>query len=225
VSRREMMEDSVQATGDTILCPTLRQAVIDVAEELVGAQREFWEYQGSDRFDVQHSIALMQRRDGLLGRLAEALATLHGPVTVEAPPFGSVQDFLGWLNRAAHPIAGPNYVPLHDLETDFSEIVVVCYAGAAERAAAIVKYFLVGPFAGEEYGHTVTPLSEGRALVRVRTDSTKSRRDDYYEVLEELWDMLSEGTPVRKTDKAGPGTKGTRKHEGLGLDFYLAFGI
>lgn len=54
----------------------------------------------------------------------------------------------------------------------------------------------------------------------VSADTTKGRAyrhlDDRFE--EKLPGMIAEGSPVRKTDKAGPGTAGTRLVEGFGDD-------
>jgi hypothetical protein len=51
---------------------------------------------------------------------------------------------------------------------------------------------------------------------------TKSSRDDLGMGLEDfeeaLPQILSEGSPIRKTDRSGPGTKGTRLVEGFGAD-------
>jgi len=49
-------------------------------------------------------------------------------------------------------------------------------------------------------------------------DSTKSRRDDpdYFEAFEKALLYINEGTPVRTTNRAGIGTKGTRLVEGIG---------
>ena len=42
-------------------------------------------------------------------------------------------------------------------------------------------------------------------------------------VLPGLWDMLRDGSPIRKTDRAGVGTKGTRAVEGVDGACWVAF--
>lgn len=60
----------------------------------------------------------------------------------------------------------------------------------------------------------------GKAAVLVSTDNTKSagRKSMFDEFEEGLEPTLQEGSPIRKTDRAGEGTKGTRLIEGFGDD-------
>ncbi len=59
-------------------------------------------------------------------------------------------------------------------------------------------------------------------IVFWQADTTKTVRDDvtdgWRDFLATLPRMVREGTPVRKTDRAGANTKGTRLVEGLGSD-------
>lgn len=58
------------------------------------------------------------------------------------------------------------------------------------------------------------PIRDSHRSFLVHADSTKTARDDVgvglYEFQEYLPQIMNEGTPVRKTDRAGEGTKGTR---------------
>jgi hypothetical protein len=82
-----------------------------------------------------------------------------------------------------------------------------------------VGYTYRSTIAGESiaYAFRDTPFS----LV-VWADMTKPSRDDLGMGLEDfeeaLPQILSEGSPIRKTDRSGPGTKGTRLVEGFGAD-------
>jgi hypothetical protein len=60
----------------------------------------------------------------------------------------------------------------------------------------------------------------GNAAVLVGTDNTKSsgRKSMFNDFEDGLEATLQEGSPVRKTDRSGPGTKGTRLIEGFGKD-------
>lgn len=60
----------------------------------------------------------------------------------------------------------------------------------------------------------------GNASVLVGTDNTKSsgRKSMFDEFEDGLEGTLQDGSPVRKTDRSGPGTKGTRLVEGFGKD-------
>jgi hypothetical protein len=64
------------------------------------------------------------------------------------------------------------------------------------------------------------PARCGNASVLVGTDNTKSagRKSMFGEFEDGLEARLQEGSPVRKTDRSGPGTKGTRLIEGFGDD-------
>ena len=65
---------------------------------------------------------------------------------------------------------------------------------------------------GQRHGHS--------AVVFFSADSTKSVRDDLGEAwgdfVDSLPTMVREGSPVRTTNRAGAGTRGTRLVEGLG---------
>jgi len=55
-------------------------------------------------------------------------------------------------------------------------------------------------------------------------DSTKSRNSDFSAFYDNLNSIIAEGSPIRKTNRAGEGTKGTRKVNGMPdvtVDLYL----
>lgn len=99
----------------------------------------------------------------------------------------------------------------------------------AAHVAGLLAYFCHGPLAlGDEW--QVDPLpgwAETGRLFVVSWDLTKSRRDDVAWTLTDLETgleaMLITGTPVRTTDRAGVGTKGTRKWAGLAGRVLLAW--
>ena len=72
-------------------------------------------------------------------------------------------------------------------------------------------------FYGYQEPKPVNPDGPGRARVWLfDCDLTKSPSDDVGIALDELPDHLVNGSRIRTTDKAGPGTKGTRAVEGIG---------
>jgi hypothetical protein len=89
----------------------------------------------------------------------------------------------------------------------------------ARHLAGLVGYAYRATIAGESIGHPEidTPFS-----FIVSADMTKSSRDDLGMGLEDfeatLPRVLAEGSPIRKTDRAGAGTQGTRLIEGFGPD-------
>ena len=85
------------------------------------------------------------------------------------------------------------------------------------------KYFFEGPFAGEYYGLKVVDCPPGRIFF-VNTDFTKSRHDDIFDGIALIEPFFRDGSPVRKTDRSGPGTKGTKAIEGFGDSvFFIAY--
>lgn len=68
------------------------------------------------------------------------------------------------------------------------------------------------------------PVRASEDSFTVASDSTKCRNKNFHEFYEKLASTIAEGTPIRKTNRAGEGTKGTRKLNGipdLTVDIYL----
>lgn len=86
-----------------------------------------------------------------------------------------------------------------------------------QRACQLLGYQYRSAVAGESLGD---PIRDGANSFNVYADFTKSRRDDlgdaYYDLENGIGTMIKEGSPIRKTDRSGPGTKGTRLVDGLG---------
>jgi hypothetical protein len=84
------------------------------------------------------------------------------------------------------------------------------------QAAGLLGYAYRATVAGESIGD---PESDSPYSFMVGADMTKSRRDDLGIALEEFEDklpeLIQEGSPVRKTNQAGPDTKGTRLVDGF----------
>lgn len=84
------------------------------------------------------------------------------------------------------------------------------------RFADLVGYAYKSKVRGERVG---IPESDSPFSLVISAKTTKSRRDDLGQALEEFEDILpeiiNEGSPVRKTNNAGPDTEGTRLVEGF----------
>ena len=102
------------------------------------------------------------------------------------------------------------------------------YAGEnSAQVAGLISYYIAA--AGKMRGDGVYPSSpDEHGGVWIYVDLTKSRSDDYgismdvYQSENSIQDLLTEGSPVRKTNRAGAGTKGTRAVEGIGdMDFQV----
>jgi hypothetical protein len=87
----------------------------------------------------------------------------------------------------------------------------------ARQFAGLVGYAYRSTIAGESIG---MPEQDTPYSFVVSADMTKTQRDDLGMALEDFENTLPgtvrDGSPVRKTDRAGSGTKGTRLVEGLG---------
>lgn len=79
------------------------------------------------------------------------------------------------------------------------------------QVAGLLGYAWRASMAGESLGQ---PQRVGKKTFVVSADVTKSRRDDvgdgWFEFLGQVPAIIQHGSPVRTTDRAGIGTKGTR---------------
>jgi hypothetical protein len=98
----------------------------------------------------------------------------------------------------------------------------------AWTASGCIGYALRQVLCGENLSEPlrIKRSGDGKTSVRYGYDSTKSQRDDCHD--SEAFDLAAryvvEGSPVRSTDRAGTGTKGTRLCEGVGqvgVEFYV----
>lgn len=100
-------------------------------------------------------------------------------------------------------------------------------AEAIRRASGCLGYALRQELAGEDLSDPEQEMNgNGLAALAFYYDLTKSRRDDpdVFAAFELARQYIVEGTPARKTDRQGAGTKGTRLVEGIGpcdVQFYL----
>lgn len=85
------------------------------------------------------------------------------------------------------------------------------------HCAQLIGYAYRAEVRGEPIGH---PQQDTPFSFTVYADTTKTRSDDIGMALERfestLPELLRDGSPVRTTDRSGPGTKGTRLVDGFG---------
>jgi len=105
---------------------------------------------------------------------------------------------------------------------DFYEIMLAFDKPLTEseisRASGCLGYALREMLAGEDLSEPDAYGADQGMRLSYYYDSTKSRRDDpdYFAAFEKALLYINEGTPVRTTNRAGIGTKGTRLVEGIG---------
>lgn len=85
----------------------------------------------------------------------------------------------------------------------------------AARVGALLAYIWAGPMGGEWWDHEPVVVVQDHVYI-FSIDTTKSQRDDVPDAWQQAQRILVEGTPVRTTDRKGPGTRGTRAVEGVG---------
>jgi hypothetical protein len=89
----------------------------------------------------------------------------------------------------------------------------------AYNLAGLVGYTYRATIAGESLS---SPDIDSPYSFAVGADTTKSQRDDlgmgFEDFENSLNNTIAEGSPLRKTDRSGPGTKGTRLVQGMGAD-------
>jgi hypothetical protein len=120
-----------------------------------------------------------------------------------------------------------------DLTADFYGFSAQVYAPECpyiEEVERLIGYAFREVLAGEEVRADwaegqVVDMGDGSWIFPFFYDATKSRRDDPDVRLacQKAATYLAEGTPVRKTNRAGEGTKGTRKFEGVGATKAIFF--
>jgi hypothetical protein len=140
------------------------------------------------------------------------------------PQPASEQEFAAWLNSTnfGRDTDRNPWAAWDDLTGDAYDMAVLFEAPQdTGHVNALLGYFFTGEFAGEYYDDHAPALG-GRLFVPY-IDSTKSRRDDVCDAMAPLWDHIRTGSPLRKTDRAGIGTKGTRAVEGIDCPFWIAF--
>jgi len=146
------------------------------------------------------------------------------------------------LNRRALPLLDtapqePAWTPIDApgaLADDFYGVRVVCDrrldADEVSRVSGCLGYALRCTLAGEDLSDpTVFYLSNAATTFTVLDfgyDATKSRRSDpdFQGAFDLAREMIVAGTPIRATNRAGWGTKGTRLVDGIGpvrLLFYV----
>ena len=110
-----------------------------------------------------------------------------------------------------------------DLPGDWQEIRAVFGRELTDeelsRASGAIGYSLRIYMAGEELGLPEVTSAPGAPTVAVYGyDSTKSRRSeaDPIEALQVAVNYIADGSPIRRTNRAGLNTKGTRLVEGIG---------
>lgn len=89
------------------------------------------------------------------------------------------------------------------------------------RFAQLIGYSYAATVRGESMD---PPIKDSSRSFVIYADTTKTRSDDLGMALEDFENaigpkgtLLEEGSPIRKTDRAGAGTKGTRLVDGFGV--------
>ena len=99
---------------------------------------------------------------------------------------------------------------------DAYEIAVYCERPTDwQRVHDLLRAIWTGPMCGEWDDQEPVIVLPGQLFI-LDLDTTKSQRDDVPHEWDRHKRWLEWGSPVRTTDRSGPGTRGTRKHQGVG---------
>jgi hypothetical protein len=138
--------------------------------------------------------------------------------------FDSDEGFAGWLDEIDSSATAT--WGWEGLDGDWGDAsgIAVGFDFPTEDPARLIAYYMRGQmsmgsdgFDGDQPGVAINPGPDGRARVWLFTmDMTKSGRDNVGMAMDGFRDHLAVGSPVRTTDRSGPGTKGTRAVPGVG---------
>ena len=110
-----------------------------------------------------------------------------------------------------------------DLEHEFYRVAIMTQPTVHEAEMnSRMSYIVRASAIGEYLGYTLIPTPYGN-LYLFSIDSTKSNRDDLGDAIIDFSEYLEYGTPIRKTDRAGVGTKGTRAINPIEGEFNVAY--
>lgn len=101
-------------------------------------------------------------------------------------------------------------------QADYGELAIYTVNPSEGYAVAdLLRYIVSGPLHGEWWEGCGIEEQAGHCY-RFALDTTKFSRDDVPDAWDAVKGWLVDGSPIRLTDRAGVGTRGTRKHAGLG---------
>lgn len=145
--------------------------------------------------------------------------------------FESDESFAGWLDEIdSSSTRAWGWEPMTgEWDCDASGLAVA-FDEPVDDPAHLIAYYMRGPMAmgadgfdGDRPGMAINPGPDGRARVWLFSmDMTKSGRDDVGMAMDDFRDHVEIGSPVRTTDRSGPGTKGTRACPGVGQEPRIA---
>lgn len=147
--------------------------------------------------------------------------------TPNAASLAFLQERAAWLLRQTPPPPCQDWITIESPDAfrrDWYEIRAIFGRWLTDeeitRAAGALGYALKEVLAGEELSDpdVIRSCRAQQTILLFAYDSTKSRRDDpdadlTFAMAERY---IAEGSPLRRTERAGKGTKGTRLVQGIG---------
>jgi hypothetical protein len=183
-----------------------RRAACTLGEKTVGRE-ELWRY-----------MALRTHPE-----TPERTASLQGYARALRAEAEAVDAYVATLKEAEWILPG-------DCDGDFYEVkaafCVLLDEEQIRRASGCIGYALRETLAGEDLSEPTVMRETEKGFPTVLTysyDATKSQRDDpdYGEAFNKAAQYVHDGTPIRKTNRAGANTRGTRLVEGIGFTAHL----
>lgn len=127
--------------------------------------------------------------------------------------FGPINLFEGF-QEVGYDYNGSDF---YTLRVEFSRTLT---ATEISRVSGCIGYAFKARIRGEELSDPTPIFADNgspRTILEYSYDSTKTRSDDpdFFAAFDEAETYMQLGTPIRATDRAGRGTKGTRLVEGI----------
>lgn len=120
------------------------------------------------------------------------------------------------------PLDDPDWIPVADIMEYFYRIRMifpkVLTEDQIDQVSGCLGYALREVIRGEDLSDPVTQWTMKRTFLTYDYDSTKSRSDDpdFAQAFAKARAYIEHGTPIRSTNRSGPGTEGTALVEGIG---------
>lgn len=227
----QFLDDLADDPREESLSPWTRMALVEYAEER-----------------SERGAALSYYATRVLVNLAadrDAKEPTPLPMTFPDPPgmhptpdrlperFASAAEFRAWMDEYAADMGIIRYERRGHRETfegtDAEELYLFSPTPVEEeQAVGLLKYALVAKMRmpGDEVsGGAVGPAAPDGAsrLFCVHAEMSRSGSRWPSANIDDALDLIRNGSDIRKTDRAGPGTKGTRAVEGLNGDFWTTW--
>lgn len=159
----------------------------------------------NDAGNIAQAAACQRYVDALAERAAQAATC-----TTHTPSRGTQSGWEGFAELDGSTMANEPYAFIFKADRALEDREI-------DQIASLIGYAYRVTVSGEPMG---LPQRLSSTAFKIAADTTKSYRDDISQAMAQFLDRiptyLTDGSPVRTSNRKGPGTKDTRLIEGLG---------